>query len=173
MGCFRAVLFYWLYWEAPDIFKRIELRLKDERFKLRGSIETDKVSTVKVIRDKKEMTLTVTLGEFPEDIGDSGKPETLYGLTLQQLTPELAEEFRVEKETKGLLVTSVEPESPAAKSGLRQGDLILEIARQPVNTIQEFRSAARKERKGDKLLLRVRNAQGARFLVMKIEKKQK
>ena len=130
LGCFSAVLFSWLYWEAPDFFKRIELRLKDERFKLRGSIETDKVSTVKVIRDKKEMTLTVTLGEFPENIGDSGKPETLYGLTLQQLTPELAEEFRVEKETKGLLVTSVEPESPGAKSGLRPGDL-LKVAWEP------------------------------------------
>ena len=178
---------------ANSAAERAEMRVGDVIFEFNGKKVSSRnqlrhvvaatpvgtKSTVKVIRDKKEITLTVMLGEFPDRLGASGRPdvlsqpETLYGLSLQQLTPELAEGFGFKKETEGLVVTSVEPESPAAKSGLRQGDLILEIARQPVKTIQEFRSAARKERKGDKLLLRVRNAQGARFLVMKIEKKQK
>ena len=126
---------------------------------------------VVVWRDGKEVALKVTLGELvAETAAGSGAPKTEevgYGLTLQQLTPELAETFGHEPGTPGLVVTEVQPDSPAAAAGLRPGYLILEAARKPMRTLPDFQAAI-KASEGKNLLLRVRNAErGTHFLVLK------
>jgi serine protease Do len=126
-----------------------------------------------VWRDGKEVALKVTLGEMTQEAlsGSGGAAVTKepgYGLSLQELTPELAESFGYERDSKGLVITDVEQDSPAAEAGLQPGDLILEVGRQPVKTLRDFQQVASKTdgRKG--LLLRVKNARnGPRYLVLK------
>jgi len=63
-----------------------------------------------------------------------------FGLTVESITPELADQFGVEK-VEGVIVTEVENGSAAAKKGLQAGDIITEVNQRPVRTPKEFREA--------------------------------
>ena len=111
-------------------------------------------ASVTVVRNGREQNLQVTLSELPdrprpdadEDSGSGDKPSTSnerFGLSLQPLTSESAQRYGLDTDDQGLLVTRVDPSSSAASAGIRQGDLIQEVNRQPVKTFAEFSSALR------------------------------
>jgi serine protease Do len=79
-------------------------------------------------------------------------------VSVTPLTPELADRVRAPRNVQGLLVEDVDPDGRAADAGIRAGDVIQEANRQPVKTVDELRSAAR--RAGDKPLLLLVNRQG-------------
>lgn len=92
--------------------------------------EINKKIKVKVLRDGKEKDLTVKIGEQPADLfaagpgaAPSGKD---LGMTVQNLTKELAKSLGIEEES-GVIVTEVQPGSPAAMSEIREGDFIKEV----------------------------------------------
>ena len=98
-------------------------------------------------------------------------PELKLGLNVQDLTPELAEKFKI-KDKKGVLVSKVESGSAAQEQGLREGDLIKEFNRQPVNSADEFKSALAQIKKGDSVLLRVVRENRAFYSVLLPKEKQ-
>lgn len=111
-------------------------------------------ATLTLLRNSREQNVQVTLAELPDrqrpesedsDSGDganSGGTER-YGLTLQPLTSETASRYGLDADDQGLLVTRVDPSSNAASAGIRQGDLIQEVNRQPVKSFTDFSSAIR------------------------------
>ncbi len=113
-----------------------------------------------LLRDGKKRKLPVALGAMPDDPAAPGKssPGTtqsgpLDGLALQELTPELRNRLRLDSQvTDGVVVAGVEPGSPAARAGLRPGDVILEVDRQPVTSVKRFGQLWR-DVKGKALLL--------------------
>jgi len=71
---------------------------------------------------------------------DTGSVERGYlGVSIQDLSSDLAQSFGVE-ENRGVLVGDVQPDSPAAKAGLKRGDIIIEYDGFPVQEIGSFRS---------------------------------
>ncbi len=69
-----------------------------------------------------------------DSIISNGKYERPFlGVQLQDLTPELATQFSL-KSTNGVLISSVEPNSPAEKSGIKEGDVITQLNGKPINT---------------------------------------
>ena len=76
--------------------------------------------------------------------GQSGKNDNAepanFGLTVRPITKELADEYGVEA-SSGLLVTAVEPGSPAEDKGIKAGDVITEVNRRPVASMKQFRDA--------------------------------
>ena len=102
---------------------------------LRNSVaqtEVGKKAKVKVLRDGKEKELIVKIGEQPSDlfaagpgVAPAGKD---FGMTVQNLTKELAKSMGIE-ENSGVIVTEVQPGSPAAVSDIREGDFIKEVNR--------------------------------------------
>jgi serine protease Do len=71
---------------------------------------------------------------------DSGSVTRGYmGVMIQDLTPELAENFELET-NKGVLISQVTKDSPAEKAGLRQGDIVIEFAGAPVDSVGPFRN---------------------------------
>ncbi len=79
---------------------------------------------VKVIRDGKEISLPITVGEMKEtEVVASAGQEGELGLTVQPLTPQMAESLGLER-AEGLVVSSVKPGSAAEEAGLRSGDVI-------------------------------------------------
>jgi S1-C subfamily serine protease len=80
-------------------------------------------------------------------------------MTVQPLTAETAQRFGLDADDQGLLVSRLDPAGSAADSGIRQGDLIQEVNRQPVKTVADFNAAI--QRSGAKpalVLVKRRNA---------------
>jgi Do/DeqQ family serine protease len=103
-------------------------------------------ATVVVIRDGKEQTLTVRLDELAAsrtarvDSEDGGDRAAL-GVSVTPLTPELASRAGIPRDVRGLLVQEVDPDGRAADAGIRAGDVIQEVNRKPVQTVDELRAA--------------------------------
>jgi len=122
---------------------------------------------IKVLRDKKETTLNAAVGELKEEeVVASVREKGELGLTVQKITPELAESLGLDK-TQGVVVTAVEAGSAAEEGGIRRGDVIVEINRRPVPSVDEFRKALAGIRKGKGVLFLVRRGESTLFLALK------
>jgi serine protease Do len=101
---------------------------------------------LKVLRDGQEHDLTAKLSELNVARSGDHEPATggaeggAYGLSVQPLTPELAERLGV-RGAAGVAVAAVDPSGVAAAAGIREGDVIEEVNRKPVRTADELRSA--------------------------------
>ena len=104
-----------------------------------------------VIREGQAQEITATLDEFDVDAvtrsqngGDDRtvpeKESGKLGLSLQPVTPQVARQLNLASE-EGLIITDVDPTGPAAEAGLARGDVILEINKQSVATVDDVRSA--------------------------------
>jgi Do/DeqQ family serine protease len=134
-------------------------------------------STVDVTasRNGRDQNFQVALAELPERRPESEDEDTSstgptgnqkYGLSLQPLTPAMAERSGLEAGDEGLFVTRIDPNGSAAEAGIRQGDLIQEVNRQPVKTVAEFSAAM--QRSGSKpALVLVKRRGGVVYLTLK------
>jgi serine protease Do len=102
---------------------------------------------LEVMRNGQKREFTATLGELPasaEAATDSEKGENaMEGVQVEALTPEVAEQLGLPTGGRGVVVTQVNPDSPAAEGGIRRGDLIEEVNHKPVNDLEQFRAAVR------------------------------
>jgi S1-C subfamily serine protease len=88
------------------------------------------------------------------------------GLQLEDLTPETARQFNLPADSKGPIVTAVDPNSPAARAQIQPGDILLEVADQPVANVRDFQKVTAGIQ-GDKVLLfMMRNGNG-RYVILK------
>jgi serine protease Do len=128
-----------------------------------GTMDPNTKVNMKIVRDGRTMDVAVQLGEFPSNEEhasavrpSSGTPESaLQGVTVENLTSEIAQELKLSPETKGVVVSKVNPSSNAAEAGLRQGDVIQEVNHRPVATSQEFHGAISSAQKESPILLLV------------------
>lgn len=102
---------------------------------------------IKVIRDKQPVTLRIRVEELEsaEDTAKSSTPPDAtegFGLTIAPVTPEIARQLRLPS-TTGAVVTDVAPHSAAAAAGLEPGDVILEVNRKPVKSVEDVVAALR------------------------------
>ncbi|HTF94393.1 MAG TPA: PDZ domain-containing protein, partial [Verrucomicrobiae bacterium] len=127
----------------------------------------DKKVRMKVLRDKKEVFLNVAVGELKDEEVVATAPEKgELGLTVQRLTPQMAESLGLEK-SDGVVVTAVEPGSAAEEAGLRRGDVIVEVDRKAVRGVDEYKKALAAVRKGRGVLFLVRRGENTLFLALK------
>jgi serine protease Do len=161
--------------KAGDVIVRIDGAVVDSPNKLSRLIATltpGATAKIEVVRDLKHLTIDVPLTERRDTavIASIPQPEETagvrLGLDLQDLTAALAERFKL-RESKGVLIAKVEPNSLAQAEGLREGDLIKEVNRMEVSTVGEFRSAIARSKRGDTLLLRVLRENRAFYVVLK------
>jgi serine protease Do len=105
----------------------------------------DRRVAVQLERRGKPMTVQVTLGEAPT--GRQAQAQVaggaLSGLVVQPLDRALRDRLRVPDDIDGVVVTGVDRGASPAAALLREGDVILEVNRQPVATVDAFRDAAR------------------------------
>ena len=124
-----------------------------------------KTVQLKVVRDSKEQTLNCTILALKDEEIVAAVPQTQnFGLTVQQVTPQIARGRGLDG-TQGLIVSAVEAGSAAADAGMREGDVILEIDRQPVRAIADFESAI-KRNANRSLLFLIRRGENNLFLAL-------
>jgi serine protease Do len=112
----------------------------------------DQEVNVKIFRKGKVRELKVKVGRLDDGqqaraSGPDKAEQAVLGLSVANLTPELAARYSI-KESRGVLVTAIDPEGPAVGANVRIGDLILEINDQEVSSVKEFEAAVGKPGKG-------------------------
>jgi serine protease Do len=135
---------------------------------------------VKILRDKQEKTLSITVDEL--DLDEEGnraeaqrtatepdeEPSQGFGITLSALTAETARRLRAPSDVQGVLVSDVEQGSPAFRASIVRGDIITRINRQQVRTPQEAsRLLSQVPSGGTAFLLVLRGGQEQFFTVRK------
>jgi len=125
-----------------------------------------KQAQLKILRNGKELTLPLTVGEFNEREVVAAAESGGLGLAVQPVTPSMAAELGLER-AEGLVITSIKPGSPADEAGLQRGDVIAEINRQPVRNRSDYDRAVEKTEKGKSVLFLVRRGEGSLFLALK------
>ena len=104
-----------------------------------ASVEPGRPTPLSVIRDKAPTRLTIKIGEQPGDEVIAATPaEGTLGLTVEPLTPEAAQRYKLSAQA-GVIVSDVAPGSSGEQAGIRSGDAILEINRQPVRDVLTFK----------------------------------
>jgi serine protease Do len=123
-----------------------------------------------------EKTVPVTLGTLPDDLanrntparpGDDNAPDqdSLDGVEVTDLDAQARRQFAVPRDVQGALVSRVEEDSNSAEAGLRPGDVILEINRQPVRDADDAVEFSNKA-KGNRVLLRIWRDGGSSFITV-------
>jgi serine protease Do len=103
---------------------------------VRQHMAGDKIN-LEVIRSGKTMNFSLTLAEVDTAIADSSTADKL-GFSVSNITPELRKELKLSNSDTGLVVTNVDDKSPAMRSGLRRGDIILQANGRDVQTPSEL-----------------------------------
>jgi serine protease Do len=128
---------------------------------------------LRVLREGgQEQTLAVKLGTFPEEgaegEGESGKHGQL-GMTLRNLTPDMADRLELPRTAKGVVVVAVEAGDAAEDAGLSRGDVIVSVNGAPVGSVAEFEKEIDRARPDGVARLRVRRGSAYSFLVLKLK----
>lgn len=130
---------------------------------------------LRLLRAGKSKTLSVRLGERESQARAPNKApkkpsDELQGLSLETLSSKHRRELELPRSvTAGVVVRSVAPGSVAARSGMRPGDVIVELNRTPVKDLSSFQRSVRSSKAKAALLLVYRGGQngGTRYVVLK------
>ncbi len=119
--------------------------------KFRIAVATSKVGTkvpVKVIRGDETKTLHIQLKGFPEDDGSDDQEttaeDTVAGITVEARDSAYAQRNNI-KTDKGVVISAIEANSPAARAGLQVGFVILKVVNTDIDTPEDFDTAINKE----------------------------
>ena len=143
-------------------------KIKDTRELVRivGDSSVGKKVLVKVLRDGKEVSLSVKLGRLEDNIASS-QPERqrtkkveFAGMTLSNVDREVADELGIDQNIKGVVIVNVKPGSVAEDKGLKKGDVIIQVNRIKISSTDELyklNEEAKKAKKTSVLMLILRN----------------
>ena len=102
---------------------------------------------LEILRNGEPLTLKVILDQRPSDLGytpgQHRAPSVgpLRGISVENLTPSLRKQLEIPPDVHGVVVVDVDPDSPAADY-LGEGDIILSVNHQPVNSVADFNNLA-------------------------------
>jgi serine protease Do len=124
---------------------------------------------VTVVRKGLKKNFQVKIEELNEEMAPlaASEAEQNLGMTVKEITPELAQNFGL-SETTGLVVVQVDTNTPAEEAGMQPGDIILEIDQVPVKGLSQFTRKIESYKKGDTILFLVKRRDTTIYLTLKI-----
>ena len=152
--------------EVQDVIVRLDNRAVSNRQQLIAIAERMAIGEsypLVVVRDGKEVELSVTAAEFPEQITEAGSVIKSLGAEVQTLTPELAQQLEMESDV-GVVVTNVQRDSVASRIGLRPGFVIARIGKTDVNTVEDLEKGLELARERRQLVLLVKTPNGTQLV---------
>jgi len=139
--------------ELPLLVAQTPIGRKAEIIIIRGGEKLNKKVTIEELKEAKTYAAS-----------DAGSEEGL-GMEVNTLTAAMARAYNMTDKT-GVVVTRVAPGSPADAAGLREGDLILEVNREPVRDLENYSNALKKRKSGSKILLLVKRGNYSQFVII-------
>ena len=109
---------------------------------------------------------TAENGEGPGNLPSNGEKGAMQGVSVQALNSDLRQQLQIPEGTRGVIITEVDEDAPAAQAGLRQGDVIEQVNHKPVTTVQQFNAAVKQGNGDNSTLLLVKRGQGTFFAVI-------
>jgi serine protease Do len=161
--------------KTSDVITKVNnIEIRDSRHLLLtvGQLAPDTQVTVEYLRDGKPGKVSVKLAPRPDqalaaderaipgkDVG------VLNGVTVGEITNQIRDRMNIPDHIQGAIVTEIEPDSPSARQGIREGDVIRELDRRPVKNAEEAVRLS-EEIKGPKVLVLVWRNGGSQHLVI-------
>jgi len=134
---------------------------------------------VKLFRKKKEMDVEVTIAEQPKKLGEAAAEQeagdnqeesnALSGVTVREITPELAKRFSIKEGDAGVIVVKIDQGSKAFEAGIRPGDMVTQINQKDIATIEDYKKAVLKLKTKERILLLIRRKGEDLFLTIRPE----
>jgi serine protease Do len=167
-----------------DVVLQYNGRLIEDTGHLRNMVSQTPIDTkvkIKLLRDKKEITVEVVIAELPKKLAEvsprENEPEesntedssALAGLVVRELTPELARRFGFEETEKGVVVVKIESGSKLYEAGIRPGDIILQINQKNIASLEEYKKIAPNIKAKERLLLLIRRKGQDLFVTVRPE----
>jgi serine protease Do len=156
--------------KSGDVITKVnDTEIRDARHLLLtiSQIAPETEVSISYLREGKTHTTKTKLARRKDDLtarGETGGPAgkdvgVLNGVGVGDITPQLRDELQLPARIKGAIITNVDPDSPSARQGLREGDVILELDRKPVSNAEEAVKLS-EQIKGPKVLVLIwRNGQ--------------
>src|SRR5262249_39973080 len=127
-----------------------------------GSMPPGTKVCIEVNREGQTKTFDIPRGEMAATAADqaeqAGQPEkaTVFGgVAVSNITDDIRTALNLPKAVQGAVIADLDPESPAAKAGLREGDVIQEVNKQPVKSARDLVAISKKLKPDEKVLMRV------------------
>jgi serine protease Do len=152
-------------------FNGREIKNSHELSPLVAATPVGKEVPVKIVRDGKELTVKVTTARMeskePQEEKVAKASEGKWGLQFEELTAERGRELGI-KTGHGVVITDVRPGSPAAEAALRAGDVVLEVNRHPVKSVDDMKEKlAKADPAKEGALLLVQRGENTFYVVLK------
>jgi serine protease Do len=121
----------------------------------------------KVIRDGKEIMIAATLGEYKEKriVKKTEYDNALKGVTVQELTQSLRDRLNLPEDLAGVVIVDISADSPT-QGLLQASDVIEEVDRKPVRSVQEYEAIVSKIGKNDTVLLLIYRNGGSAYITI-------
>ncbi len=154
-----------------DVITRFDAKKIENAHKLSQAVAATAPSTqvkVDILRNGNAKTVSLTIGTMPSEEQPiiAPKEETSWGMAVQEVTPQLAQQLGLEPGATGVVISDIKDGSPAAEAGLQPGDLISEVNRTAVKNLNDYQQALKQAKNGENLLLLVKRGSGALYVVL-------
>ncbi len=163
--------------KAGDVITEYDGKTINESSELPRLVATtpiDKKVSVVIFRDGKKQELSVVVGKLKGDdaasatTGDNESEK--LGITVQQMTSELASRLGIKESKNGLVITEVKPGTPAEEAGIVPGSIVIEINGRRPETLQQYMSVVSGIKKGDIVRLLLKRPDGSvHYVALKSE----
>jgi serine protease Do len=161
--------------KVGDVIVKLDGKAVENSTQLRNDIASrvpgSKVNLT-INRDGKEKSIPVKLGELPEEAPTPEVKKDIVeklGFSVQTLDKELAAQLGLDPDEKGVVITEINPASTAYSAGLRQGDLIKQVNRKPIVTVNDFSKVVSKLGPGDTILIYAKRKSNRFFVAFEIK----
>ena len=161
--------------QKGDVVLKLNGEVVENSNALRNEIadaRADATVELELVRNGAPMKMMVTLDERPKQPSrmaipqEPPTPTPQLGFSVQELTPEMAERLGYTQVQGGVVITEVEPNSSASEAGLRAGMLVVEMDRQNIDNLADFRRVGSELSLQDGILLLVRTQQGSQYIFL-------
>jgi serine protease Do len=143
-----------------------------------GSMASGTKAQIELNRESQTKKYDLQLAEMPanaaeegantssEEVGEPEKKTVFGGVTVTNITDDIRTALSLPRDVQGAVIADIDAESAAAKSGLREGDVIQEVNKQPVKSAKDLLAISRKLKPNEKILMRVYSQGRSGYIAM-------